>query len=679
MAAKDWLGDTSLGVARTVRPQQIEMAETVEKVFAEGGIAMIEAGTGVGKSYGYLAPAIESGLRVVVSTAKKTLQSQLAEKDLPFLSSKIPWPPLSNGAPLPTPVYSILKGKSNYVCKLALRDFEGKTSNGFNADHVKQFIAWAEHDEFGDVGSYPFPAPFDYLVKVQECVGRRCEHYSTCGYRRLRDYARTSRILVVNHALLAYDLQLGAGKILGPYDALVIDEAHEFREYARDAFSLRLHAKQGERMAKLLEDHERVIVPDGLDHAYQDLFASVNKQGLFRLDDISAERLDELRDLLFEMKAQFSKSGVNVDDSGLQGEEGEDIKMMTPDEARQHAKALAAATITARSIKAIKVLFGDHLKDAAALGKEPIDYIQYVESKGRGPHTTMEIVVTPVEIGPMIAPPLLGVKKVVITSATLATSGHFNLMSREFGLSSSQITHQKVLGSPFPYNKISALYIATEGKKAEYGKKEEFFVQQARDVHELLQASQGGGFVLCASYEDMNGIYNELRAADSPRYEIIKQDVNVDQMVAWFKASPRRVLIGVKSLWAGVDVPGLGLRTVIIPRLPFPSPQNVVLAARKEKYIDRKVRDGASRDSLGYKVFTEFDIQEMLIELKQGAGRLIRTETDMGIVAILDPRAAYSNKAYAGSIRSALPHPFTYDKNSAIAVLQALGNRATAP
>jgi ATP-dependent DNA helicase DinG len=196
----------------------------------------------------------------------------------------------------------------------------------------------------------------------------------------------------------------------------------------------------------------------------------------------------------------------------------------------------------------------------------------------------------------------------------------------------------------------------------------------------LLVASKGGGFILCASYEDLNGFYEFLVKRHNSRgeYALRRQTSasTIDSDIAWFKETPRSVLLGAKSLWEGVDVPGLGLRLVIIPRLPFPSRSDVVLNARKTRYIDLRVQAGANERGAGIESFNHFDLQEMLMDIKQGGGRLIRSESDWGTVAILDPRAYGTAKGYSSKVRASLPMKPTYDKALTLKFSSIIASRA---
>ncbi len=665
MTARDWLGDPSKGIARTVRPPQLRLAEIVEDIFLseKGGIAFAEAGTGVGKSFAYLVPALLSGKRIVISTAKKTLQHQLKDKDLPFLTSKL----FPEG---PKPPYALLKGKANYLCKLRAEEFLANQAHTHTKAVVDAFAAWMKTETDGEPVadlSVAGNLGFEYAVRVQECIQAKCPHRSNCGYRNVRVAAGFAQVLVVNHALLAYDLQMGGGKILGAYDALVLDEAHQFPSYAEKAFSLQITGRQADALDRLL-DGSTVVSPDSLKWSYDSVFKALPTQSAtVAMDPKLRAALGSLQDDLTSLKGQLSRY-VKIDGDSEGVTTADDNNYTEEDEstARSHGKLTVAATVVTRTLNAISILFGE--------SKVTADYLPFVERRGRD----VELILTPIDVGAMIAPALMGVGRVVATSATLATSNHFQLSCRKFGLNPSQLKFQEILGSPFPYATISALYVnPTPDTSPE---KHVQLQVRAAQCHELLQASKGGAFVLCASNEDLNGIYELLMPRGDRSYEMVRQTStqNFEALLEWFKTNPTHVLLGVKTLWEGVDVQGLGLRLVIIPRIPFPNRGDIMLQARKDRYVRRKVENGTGQRSAEIQSFTDFDLQEALMDLKQGGGRLIRSESDMGVVALLDPRAAGAAKAYSGSVRAAFPHPQTYDKAGVLGFLKVLADRAGA-
>lgn len=674
MKATEWLSDSKHGIARVVRPGQVSMAALVDEVMTsdKGGIAFLEAGTGTGKSFAYSVPAILSGKRVVISTAKKALQNQLVEKDLPFLTGKIQ--PAS---------YSLLKGKNNYACRL--RFDELRETDGFVRLPVfeqKAAQEWIETTRTADLTELTPPFALENAIRVSECVRKSCPHADKgCGYVASREQALNAQIVVVNHALLAYDLSVGGGKILGPYDVLIIDEGHQAPKYFREAFSLKLHHKHPEAIKRLFEGTE--FEPhDLLEHIYASIFSSVG--GRSEPLHLSDGLRQNFSDLLTELDKSYRKLKAKglLDDEDAVSENSSASVVATA-----RAKLKSGATLIDKSRKLAQIVLGQHLvrdEEGNVIEGEDIDYLCYVDKRGRG--EVPEIVVTPVEIGPLIAPSLIGLKRVVVTSATLATPNGMDYMAREYGLSPAQLSVKQVLPSPFDYKARSTAYISATSPDPT-GRGDDYFSAMSAEIHELLTASRGGAFVLCASYDDMNQLAdgcrtllrNKPRGAGAP-YLVSTQVGSPEALLDWFKSTPRAALFGVKTFWEGVDIPGLGLRLVIIPRLPFPNAGDVVLQARKRLMMNRLMDNaGYEEKRASMTAWDAFDFQEAIMDLKQGAGRLIRSEMDMGVVALLDKRAFGNTKGYSGKVRNALPMPNTSDKGKVLQFLGALATKAGVP
>lgn len=664
MSAAGWLSDPAKGIAKTVRPGQVLMAGVVEKVLEDKGFAMIEAGTGTGKSFGYLVPAILSGKRVVVSTAKKGLQKQLRDNDLPFLLSKLKAPA----------AFASIKGKNNYVCRLRLADFsDGDASARFSAADVIQFRSWVGDSGFGELDDYSKDIDFAHLVRVSECVGSKCDFAGECGYRAAKLKASTAKIVVVNHALLAFDLAMGGGKLFGAYDALIVDEAHQASKFFREAHTCRVHNKQPDAIRKLLSD-TGLNVPETLEANVVRFLGKLPEKGRVHKNNAAVEAaLDIYRDLL-RLKQQFILEGVWSETVEMKEEEGNGGR-----EAREVSRLRAATALTQRMLKACEVCVAKLDTRFDASGGEvltPQDYVTYVETRiGRG-EVHKEFVASPIEIGPMVAPALKRIGTAIFTSATLSTGGTFDYMMREFGLRDSEVEHKHVLPQPFNYKTHSCLFISSATTAYTRDAREQYWQSCANVMHDLFTASKGGAFVLCASYEDMTAFYDRLMVFRSPFYKMRTQSGNADALIAWFKSEPNGVAIGVKSIWEGVDIPGLGLRLVVIPRLPFPNPDDPVFTARKAKYIANTVAKGTEQRVAELNAWHHYDLQEAIIDFKQGAGRLVRRETDKGVVAVLDSRLFGNNKKYAGLVRNSIPHPPTYDIESTKTLLSVLSTRA---
>lgn len=660
MSAAEWLTDSAKGIAKTVRPAQVRMATIVEEVLADKGFAMIEAGTGTGKSFAYLIPAILSGKRVVISTAKKALQKQLRDNDLPFLLKQL-------GS---ATTFGSLKGKNNYVCQLRLEDFaKGDAVGRYSRADFEAFQAWAEHDEFGEIDDYPFDVDFAGHVRVSECVSKHCDYAADCGYRKAKNKAGVANIVIVNHALLAFDLAMGGGKIVGKYDAVIIDEAHQAAKYFREAHTCRIHLKQPEALHKLLQD-SGLRVPETLEGRVVDFLNRLPERGLVRQNNAAIETAMAVYRDLGQVKQQLIAEGAWSTAPG----EGDDDDNSLRD-AKELSRLRAAATVTQRMLKACEVCVDKldvKLDDDGAEVLTAQDYVMYVETKMMRGEPQKEFVATPIEIGPLVLPALKKIGTAVFTSATLSTGGTFDYMCREFGFRPDEIKVKEAVPLAFDYKRNACLYVS--GTTVEYKRevRQEYWDTCAAEMHDLLVASKGGAFVLCSSYEDMTAFFDRLAAKKNANYVMRSQTGNVDALIDWFRATPNSVILGVKSIWEGVDIPGRALRLVVIPRLPFPNPDDPVFTARKAKYIAARMRAGAEQKAADIGAWQHYDLQEAIMDFKQGAGRLIRRETDMGVVAVLDRRLFANTKRYGGTVRGSIPHPPTYDLNATKGLLQAL-------
>lgn len=709
-----WLEDPSLGVVRSVRPSQIAMAKAVAKVLWGGMtdaalpagtetdadaalatvpeerrkayVSFLEGATGVGKSYAYLIPLLEWAAtykkRVVIATAQKTLQSQLFEKDLPTLLGKL--------GPSSRVSYALLKGKSNYACRFRMQEAEREGGAHVYLPVYDEFKAWLDTHPTGDLEAFPGDLPFGYQVNVEECVWEKCTLMHKCGYLAARAKAANAAVVVVNHALLALDLQFGGGKLIGPYDALVIDEAHKAPKFFRDAYSLKLTLGVTNRIEKLL-DRLGKGQPAAY-HAFRDvlgeLFTELSSapRGDYTPTPEQTELVLAAQGYVREMRKVLgvplpaTTEEVDVPDEAVADEEPG-----LPFEEEEHGDERT----TLRREMAKKAL-GDlcaKLEETFNVVLSPVtEQTEYLlaleEERGAGFRSWLALKAMPIEIGPLVGPALRNIGKVVVTSATLSAGGQFGFMATEFGFDTKQLVEATQFPSSFAYNTHSALYISPTAPEYDYNNREAFYRGQTDEIMELLKASEGGAFVLCASRQDLDAFYNALgphcRAAS---LQLMTQGRSIEQDVAVFKRTPGAVLMGLHSLWEGVDVPGLALRLVVIPRLPFPNKSDTLLQARKRLAAERLIEQGMKESEANFRQFTAFDVQVAAIHLAQGAGRLIRSESDFGVVAVLDRRLYGANKNYSTFLRRSLPHPFTDNKAAVVQFLAKIAQKAknTAP
>ena len=655
-----WLSDPGMGLVRSAREGQIRMARLVESAIEEGGIVIVQGGTGTGKGLASLVPLCASGKvrRAVYSTAKKTLQRQIYE-DIPMVADRVK-----------ARRYAKRVGKGNYACAVRADEFRDENAHRFDPTQVAEFFAWMGQTDYDELSDFGYKLPFESYVRVSECLKHQCPKRRDCGYLDAIEAARDAEILVVNHALLAYDLAVGGGKVLGPYDALVIDEAHQATEAFRSAHTMRWHPAQARSLESGMRVDSRLRFPEELHEVYKDIGHNLNAAptGSFRVLGRDTEELfAAMGDSLGKVKEQLIEYGLWSDPSGEDSADDSDGPELSSEEARARARTRVVASQVARLLKLTKVLLAEpetqydvETGDPLPRGREGVEYLTYVERQNDGPG---ELTVTPIEVGPLVAPALRKIGKVVITSATIATGVNpdtaFDYTQRQFGLSDSMVKAKEIVASPFDYANCSSLYVDKEAPLKPAGKDRAelgiWFKEMGKRIHEFLLASKGGAFILCVSREDLEGIADALRAYTTTEYRLGIQERSDDASVAWFKEDPRSVLLGLKSLWEGVDVPGMGLRMVIVPRLPFPYQGDVLLQTRKERYGRTLLRQGVAATKLGYRTFSAFDVNICAQDLAQGFGRLIRREGDMGLAVCLDQRLV--TKPYANLLQASIPIP----------------------
>lgn len=636
--ADDFLLHGANNLVREVRPGQVEMGRLTERVITEKQFAVVEGPVGIGKSFAYSIPAILSNKRIVISTAKKQLQHQLAQKDIPFLGERLE--KVVNVA--------LLKGKSNYGCKM--KGFDLKPED------QKAFFAWLDKSKSGDLSDLPGRRPpYWPEVTAEDCVGGgRCRFSKDCAYWRAKDQIKTANIVVANHHVVAWDLRFGPRKLLGEYDVLIIDEAHQAVGAFRGAYTKTVTPFSVKRIIRQVDKAgftTELIKP--LETAWDAMFAHIrNVDGetpsnpFEELGEASAEILKELR---ADVKRELAAYGADKDPD--------------PDAYDYDAGAIQqSANANMDYILKLEMLQKSIERPLEALEqiKDPdpntVIYVNTTEKK------TKVVNAAPINIGPMVGPKLQMLDTVIVTSATIAVGGNFDDIKNQLGLNmmlrvfnedgepTGETLPQKkidelVLETPFDYSKQALLYtpltmplpVSGSSGFAPSPERLKYISAITRECKRLIVSSDGNAFILFTATQDMKDVYAALseEGLDQP---LIMQEDDAESTLREFMATKRSVILGLKSFWEGVDVVGDKLRLVIIPKLPFPQVRDPVIQARSRTIKKESLEKGLSEQNAESAVFKSVQIPLMLTDLRQGAGRLIRSKTDRGVLAILDPR-----------------------------------------
>ncbi|MBI5462381.1 MAG: ATP-dependent DNA helicase [Gammaproteobacteria bacterium] len=595
------------------RAAQRDMAEAVASALADGGQLVVEAGTGIGKTFAYLVPALLSGRKLIVSTGTKHLQDQLFDRDLPAVRSALG---------LSTRV-ALLKGRANYLClhRLDLAAAEGRFATRTQAAELEDVRSWAGRTKSGDIRELAEIAEDSPLwprvtSTSDNCVGSECPNFNDCFVVKARRAAQDAELLVVNHHLLFADMALkeeGFGELLPGVDAVIVDEAHQIPEVATQFFGMSLGSRQ---LAGLARD------------AVQEHLREAGDMG--DLPDAAAA----LEKAVTEMRLAFG-----------------------PDSVRQPWKAFgdpprlrAALEDLTAQLHALR----DWLKVAAPRGRglencwsraerlcerlqrvatqPPADYVHWVETFTRG----FAIHFTPLSVAPLFRAQLEQLDNTwIFTSATLAVGDSFEHYTTTLGLEAPRTLR---LDSPFDYAHNALLYLPSGMPEPNA---REFTQSVIRVARALLEASGGRAFLLFTSHRALQEAAGALREdLDFPL--LVQGQAPRAELLARFRALGNAVLLGTGSFWEGVDVRGEALSLVLIDKLPFASPGDPVLQAR----ID-------ALRAAGGNPFFDIQVPEAVIALKQGAGRLIRDVDDRGVLVLCDPRVV--NKGYGRVFRASLP------------------------
>jgi DNA polymerase-3 subunit epsilon/ATP-dependent DNA helicase DinG len=651
------------------RPEQVQMLRSVSNALSYGRHMLIEAGTGVGKSFAYLVPAAYfatvNNTRVVVSTNTINLQDQLIKKDIPALKEAL-------GLDVRA---AVLKGRANYLCPRRLQNMRHFGPN--NADELRvlsKVLVWQLENQSGDRNELNLtgPAERDAWVKLSAdddaCTTETCmaRMAGTCAFQRAKSAAQNAHILIVNHALLLSDVATGS-KVLPEYEYLVVDEAHHLEGATTNALSFKLTQFDMMRMLKEIGNQSsgalsRLIgaVGGALRPSDQAAFGQMVERAIsqsFRLEQFNREFFNVLAEF-----AAFLRQGQPQSNYAWQARiqpptrkltEWEEVEMMwgqMSETWRFLLKTLeelykAAANLFSDGNEEVEAPMGDlsailrrmteaHNNLTGLVLDPSAATVYWIEVNPKGDRLSLNA--APLHVGELITEHIWNTKNAaVLASATLTTHGEFNYLRNRLG---AEMADELALGSPFDYESSTLLFVGSDMPEPNQPNYEQAL---NRAIASTAIATGGRMLVLFTSYAALK------RASQGITGPLARENISVleqgegasaNTLLESFRATERAVLLGTKSFWEGVDVPGEALQVVVITKLPFDVPTDPLIAARSETYEDP---------------FNEYYLPEAILKFRQGFGRLIRTQSDRGVVVILDKRVM--TKQYGRLFLESLP------------------------
>jgi ATP-dependent DNA helicase DinG len=598
------------------RPAQLEMAEIVHDAFQTRHHAIVEAGTGTGKTLAYLLPAICSGRRVVISTATKSLQEQLYQKDIPFLQKHF----------APNLKVAVMKGRANFLCRAKLHQLaDSPMLKGMEElDAFRQMREWAKLTETGDRAELTFlPDDSDLWARLDArrdtCTGQKCPDFSECFVTAMHAQAREADIIIVNHHLFFADLALkhdDFGSILPEYSAVVFDEAHEIEDVASDYFGRQISNYRFEELARDADQTLRIL--------------KLGSPALLR----RTQRLRERSRTFFE--------SFPARDGRFPFSRGEREAFI-----EQHHEAYSGLTDALKSIETEFAALAQKPEELTRLGRRSFElrqelsflfesnernFVYWFERRNKG----VFLAATPIDVSQILRERLFEkFDTIVLTSATLTVGNRFDYIRQRLGLDNAK---ERTLPPEFHYGEQSLLYLPPRMPDV---RDAGFQAKAADEILRLLELSEGRAFCLFTSYAQMKDLYQRV-SVRSPHPLFLQGTAPRSVLLERFKNTPNAVLFATASFWQGVDVPGEQLSCVIVDRLPFAVPSDPIVAAR--------VR---ALDEEGRNAFAEYQVPQAVLALKQGFGRLIRAKTDRGVLSLLDNRI--QRMAYGKIFMESLP------------------------
>jgi ATP-dependent DNA helicase DinG len=612
------------------RPGQIQMAEAVLRAFEEKRHLIVEAGTGTGKTLAYLVPAIAAavsqGGRVIISTGTKNLQEQLMEKDIPFLQRILPRKFTA----------AYMKGRSNYACLYRIKRAESTPilEGVEEMDHFDEVRHWARESQTGDRAELTqLPENLSFWrhidARSDTCLGQKCPDFDPCFITRMRQRALAAEIVIVNHHLFFADLGLRNsqyGKVLPDYSAVVFDEAHLIEDVASEYFGAQVSTYQ---ILELVRDLGLLPVTK----------VEANRE-LQRIGDRVTSFADHFWLGLRQGRGEDGRSLLVPGTFAVKKRDGEIEATAVGDSFMKLDGALERLETTLDALKEPTPETENLVRRTRQLrfdlqfivaGDDKL-FVYWAERRGRG----IFLRASPIDVSSLLQDKLFEkVKPAILTSATLASGGSFSFIKRRLGLEDAD---DLIAPSGYDFQEQALLYLPRTMPEP---RSLQWTDAAVKEVIGILKATRGRAFVLSTSFAGMNALYERVSAkVDFPC--LVQGSASKAGLLETFRETANSVLFATSSFWQGVDVRGEQLSCVIIDKLPFAVPTDPVVAAR-QRHIENQ----------GGSSFYEFSVPQAIISLKQGLGRLIRSATDRGVLAVLDPRLR--TKAYGRVFLESLP------------------------
>lgn len=610
------------------RDAQERMVAQVAESLENQETLVIEAGTGSGKSFGYLIPALyhqprtEKKKPMVISTATIALQEQLLQKDIPFLAQ---------ASGIENLEVKLVKGRGNYLCIQKLTELERQLKpDSAERLHLNYLKAELQQGWDGDIANLELAIPQELWREIrsdtEDCLGRRCPYFDQNPYRLAREDLDEADILIANHALYLQDMGSGQS-MLPPHDTVIFDEAHQLKHYALNAFTVRIGKFATQKLLQKI--HRRLQpLPEHFHHLISESEAAIfewlfrKEQGIFRLypDDlflyIVKKHIQVLQDL------ELWLAGLNISHQLPFVESDLDL-----DKAKVQREKLIGQFQTL-------ILQWEFFLEEDPFSKQRVNWVEVDHNR-----LYYELKSTPLNIADMLRTRLWSEKTAVLTSATLAINHNLDFIRRDLGIDATDETAKDmILPSPFNYREQCVLYLP--GNLPDPNS-DEFTMAITDEIEDLLYLSQGRAFVLFTSNQAMQRVSGAL----IPRLPFpckVQGEMPRNRLIDWFKNTPNSVVFATATFWEGIDISGESLSCVIMDKIPFAPPTDPVNQAMTD-YIKARGDDW----------FNAYVLPQAVIKLKQGFGRLIRSRDDRGLVAILDPRVR--QKGYGKIIQRSLP------------------------